>query len=223
MLEVAVQHAIASHGRKNTPELRKQIQSSAANARFAKCGVDAAAQQTGRRLAASLVSCMDTDDPGTPGLRLDCKSLKGYAFPDVTPTNPKSLVERFYSEVWNLADEKAAREILDPALSFRGSLGPSRRGVDGFIEYMRSIHGTLGNYQCIIEDLIATEQRAAARMRFTGVHRGPFFGVPATGRQITWAGSAFFTVAAGKIAEIWVLGDVDSVKQQLGVVGTAAF
>ncbi len=118
--------------------------------------------------------------------------------PDVIQTYPKPLVERFYSEVWNHADEKVAREILDPALSFRGSLGPSRRGVDGFIEYMRSIHSALGDYRCIIEDFIATEQRAAARMRFTGVHRGAFVGVPATGRPITWVGSAFFTMASDR-------------------------
>src|SRR5437879_1772025 len=59
-------------------------------------------------------------------------------------------------------------------------------------------------------------------MRFSGVHRGAFFGVPATGRHITWVGSAFFTIAAGKIVDIWVLGDADTVKQQLGVdVGVA--
>ena len=139
------------------------------------------------------------------------------------PNDPKSLVQRFYADVWNRADEQTAREILHPELSFRGSLGPSRRGQDGFIEYMRAIHAALGDYRCIIEELIATEQQAAARMRFTGVHRGLFFGVPATGRQITWAGSAFFKVAEGKICEIWVLGDVDSVKQQLGAASAASF
>jgi predicted ester cyclase len=80
------------------------------------------------------------------------------------PTDPKTLVERFYAEVSNHRDEKVAREILDPVLTFRASLGPSRRSVDGFIEYVRSIHAALGNYQCIIDDLIATEERAAARM-----------------------------------------------------------
>jgi len=31
------------------------------------------------------------------------------------------------------------------------------------------------------------------------------------------------TIAAGRIADIWVLGDVDAVKQQLGVAGAASF
>ena len=45
----------------------------------------------------------------------------------------------------------------------------------------------------------------------------------ATGRVITWAGAAFFRVHNGRIAELWVLGDIDSVKAQLGAQGTAEF
>jgi steroid delta-isomerase-like uncharacterized protein len=127
-----------------------------------------------------------------------------------------SLVERFYHQVWNRADEVVAREILHPDFRFRASLGPERRGPDGFIEYMRSIHAALADYTCQIEDLVATANRAAARMSFTGIHRARFFGVEATGRVITWAGGAFFTTDGDRITELWVLGDIDRVKQQLG-------
>ena len=47
---------------------------------------------------------------------------------------PQRLVERFYEEVWNRADETVAREILAEDFAFRGSLGPERRGQDGFID-----------------------------------------------------------------------------------------
>lgn len=129
---------------------------------------------------------------------------------------PKLLVERFYHEVWNRADEEVAREILHPEFRFRASLGPARVGPDGFIDYMRSIHEALAGYTCIIEDLVTTETRAAARMMFKGHHRAPFFGVEATGREIAWSGAAFFRIEATQIAELWVLGDIDAVKQQLG-------
>ena len=64
-------------------------------------------------------------------------------------------------------------------------------------------------------DLIATDDRAAARMRFTGTHRGPLLGIPATGRTFTYTGAAFFTSASGLITDIWVIGDVDALRQQL--------
>ena len=129
--------------------------------------------------------------------------------------SPKALVERFYYEVWNQADEKVAREILHPDFRFRASLGPERIGADGFIDYMRSIHTALANYTCIIDDLIMMGHRAAARMTFKGLHRARFFDVEPTGREIRWVGGAFFTTDGRQIVELWVLGDVDSVKQQL--------
>jgi predicted ester cyclase len=95
---------------------------------------------------------------------------------------PSELVERFYHDVWNKADATVVREILHPDLRFRASLGPVRTGPEGFIEYMRSIHDALADYKCTIDDLIETDVRAVARMRFRGLHRGLFFGVPATGR-----------------------------------------
>jgi len=128
----------------------------------------------------------------------------------------RRLVERFYDEVWNEADEAIAHEILHPAFRFRGSLGPERAGPDGFCDYLRTVHRALGDYRCVIDDLIAGETRAAARMRFAGVHRGEFFGVAPTGREISWTGAAFFTTDGERIVRLWVLGDVDAVKQQLG-------
>jgi len=83
------------------------------------------------------------------------------------------LVQRFYHEVWNEADETVAREILHADLRFKASLGPVRTGPEGFIDYMRSIHAGLADYRCVIDDLIETDNRAAARMRFRGTHRGP--------------------------------------------------
>jgi predicted ester cyclase len=138
-------------------------------------------------------------------------------------SSPKELVERFYYEVWNRADETAAKEILYPDFRFRGSLGAEHHGPEGFIAYMRSIHAALANYTCTIDDLIATDNRAAARMTFSGVHRGRLFSVEATGREIRWSGAAFFSTDGRRITALWVLGDVDSVKQQLNAPASSRF
>jgi predicted ester cyclase len=89
------------------------------------------------------------------------------------------------------------------------------KGPDGFITYMRSIHAALGDYQCIIEDIIVSDDRVAAKMTFRGIHKGLFLGVAATGAEVQWAGAAFFTMSEGKISAVWVLGDIDGLKQQL--------
>ena len=129
--------------------------------------------------------------------------------------NTHELVEAFYFEVWNRADETRAREVLGDSFRFRGSLGMERTGAEGFIAYMRDVHRALADYRCVIEDLVTDESRAAARMRFTGRHRAEFLGFPPTGRQITWAGAAFFTCEDGRITDLWVLGDLVELRRQL--------
>ena len=129
--------------------------------------------------------------------------------------SPRELVEAFYFEVWNQADEDRAREILAESFRFRGSLGAERVGPDGFIAYMRDVHRALGDYRCVIDELVTDGDRAAARMRFTGKHRAEFLGVAATGRQITWTGASFFRFEDGKIADLWVLGDLVELRRQM--------
>jgi predicted ester cyclase len=131
------------------------------------------------------------------------------------PTTAQELVERFYNEVWNRADERVARDILDPDFRFRASLGPELRGPDGFIVYLRAVHAAVGNFACTIEELIATADSAAAKMMFHGTHRAKFFGIEGTGRKVHWSGAAFFAMRGGRIASLWVLGDIDGLKRQL--------
>lgn len=127
----------------------------------------------------------------------------------------QSLVEDFYFEVWNKRNLLKAKEILSDDFTFRGSLGDEKRGVAGFLDYVSTVHFALSNYECIIRDLVVTENKVAAQMLFKGVHQNPFFGVQATGKQIQWSGAAFFQIKQSRIAAAWVLGDIDAIKQQL--------
>ncbi len=129
----------------------------------------------------------------------------------------RGLVETFYLRVWNRGDEESARRILSSDLEFRGSTGPTKRGVDQFLGYVRLIRGALSDYECVIEHTVVEPPNLFAKMLFRGTHAGPFFGVPPTGSVLSWAGAALFTVAASRICSIWVLGDVDGLKQQLGL------
>ena len=126
------------------------------------------------------------------------------------------LIGRFYDEVWNRGREQVAQEILAPSFRFRGSLGPEARGPDEFIGYTRSVHAAVAEFTCAVEELIVDGPRAAARMTFSGRHRGVLFGVAPTGRYLSWSGAAFFSSTDGRISELFVLGDVDDLKRQLG-------
>ncbi|MCG8423141.1 MAG: ester cyclase [Proteobacteria bacterium] len=130
----------------------------------------------------------------------------------------RRLIEDFYYKVWNAGDEKTAHRILAPHLAFRGSTGPSKSGVAEFLDYVRLIRNALGNYECVIDELVTEGDRSFAKMIFRGIHVGTLFGVEPTGQQIEWAGAALFRIHDAQISHIWVLGDVDSLKNQLGLV-----
>ncbi|HWM61353.1 MAG TPA: ester cyclase [Rhizomicrobium sp.] len=135
----------------------------------------------------------------------------------------RNLVERFYNDIWNRQDFAAAEEILTPDFRFRGSLGSETIGIPAFLAYAQSIHAALADYRCTIEEMVADDIHIAARMTFTGLHRGRLFGVEATGRTVAWAGAAFFQVAQMRTVSLWVLGDVEGLKQQLGAARSAPF
>ena len=134
-------------------------------------------------------------------------------------SDSRALVEQFYGDIWNRRDYGVADDILVADFRFRGSLGDKTVGVPAFLAYVDSVHAALADYRCTIEELIADKQRASARMMFSGRHRAPLLGVAATGRDVSWAGAAFFTVARDRIESLWVLGDIAGLKRQLGANG----
>lgn len=129
------------------------------------------------------------------------------------------LVERFYSEIWNRHDNGAAEKILAADFRFRGSLGSETIGISAFLAYVDRVHTALDGFRCTVEEMISDEFRASARMRFSGRHRAPLLGVPATGRDVSWAGAAFFTIEGNQIASLWVLGDIEGLRRQLEAIG----
>jgi steroid delta-isomerase-like uncharacterized protein len=132
----------------------------------------------------------------------------------------KALVRRYYEELWNRWDFALADEILGEGLGFRGSLGVSVRGREGFKDYMRTVRGAFPDFHNRVEEMIAEGDRVVARLTYTGAHQGELFGIAATGRRVSYAGVAIFRIAEGYIAEGWVLGDVHGLVRQLGDGGT---
>ncbi|MEK9899523.1 MAG: ester cyclase, partial [Rhodospirillaceae bacterium] len=96
----------------------------------------------------------------------------------------RRLVETFFNVMWNSWDDAAMRAILDPAIDFRGSIGLHVTGHDGFAGYMQTIRDAFSDFHNRIDDLVATDDRAVARLTYTGTHDGPLFEHAATGNRI---------------------------------------
>jgi predicted ester cyclase len=132
--------------------------------------------------------------------------------------NLKDLVESFYADIWNRGDLSFVPKLLRDGFTFRGSLGTERKGHGEFTAYVSMVRGALDDYRCEILDLVTDDLRAFARMRFSGVHTGEFLGYAPSGKRIEWMGAALFTAAKdGRIADLWVLGDIQALTSQLRV------
>jgi predicted ester cyclase len=127
----------------------------------------------------------------------------------------KEQVRKFYRLLWNAHDKGAISSILHEDFTFRGSLEQQKRGHAGFIEYVDMVHNALGDYTCIIEELVSEGDKVFAKMTFTGIHRGGFMGYSPTLARVSWNGCALFTFEGERIADVWVLGDLKSLEEQL--------
>lgn len=127
----------------------------------------------------------------------------------------KSLVRRYYSELWNAWSARALEELIAPDIVFHGSIGTAVKGIEEFGQYVNRIRSAFPDFHNQIEALIAEGDKVAARLTYTGTHRGELFGVPGTGRKIAYQGLAIFECKDGKIARGFVLGDTETLKRQL--------
>ena len=129
-------------------------------------------------------------------------------------STPK-LVEDFYSRIWNHGDLAATSDLLDKQFLFRGSLGVELQGSDAFQDYVRSVRRALLNYWCEILDCVTEQNKAFAKMSFSGIHSAPFRGYEPTGKRVHWLGAALFVLDGDHIAELWVLGDLAGLDEVL--------
>ena len=127
----------------------------------------------------------------------------------------KQQVKKFYKVLWDAHDKDQIPSVLHEDFTFRGSLGHEKRGHAGFAKYVDMVHEALGEYRCIIEELVSESDKVFAKMKFTGIHKGEFLGYSPTQQRLSWNGSALFTFRGDKVADLWVLGDITSLKQQL--------
>jgi predicted ester cyclase len=83
------------------------------------------------------------------------------------------------------------------------------------------VHKAVGKHTVVVEDSLEEGDKVAGRFTFRGIHSSVFFGVTASGHEITWSAAAFFTFRDGLIIDVWFLGDVDGLKNQLGAEADA--
>jgi hypothetical protein len=118
----------------------------------------------------------------------------------------------------DLVDELYAPDYVTHAVG--PDFPPSREGLTLFIQALRA---GLPDLQCPVAEVAAEGDRVAGRFSLRGTHRGPLFGIPATGRPVDVGVMVIVRFdAAGKWVEDWACWDQLGLLQQLGVAPAPA-
>lgn len=140
----------------------------------------------------------------------------GYGCTDVTAA-VETLVRRFYDDLWNRFDARLIPILLTEDVTVRGALGRHAVGHAAFADYLELVRSAFPDFEQAIEavEVDTVGGSAFVRLSCRGTHRGALFGLPPTGRRITCDGAARLEIRDGRIADIWLLGDLHSLVRQL--------
>jgi len=129
----------------------------------------------------------------------------------------KTLVQRWFSEVWNEGRADAIDEMLADDAVIRG-LGANLQGPAEFKRFHSAYRNAYPDVTIDVDDLVAEGDMVAVRWSAIGTHRGDGLGFPATGRRAQFTGMVFVRIKDGRLVEGWTNFDQLGMLQQLGIV-----
>ena len=134
----------------------------------------------------------------------------------------KAVVQRILSEFWLGGNVGVLDELLASDCINHEQSNPELRGKEACKQWANDVR--LANRQgfpdfdIIVEDIVAEDDKVVKRFVFTGTHSGEFAGIPATGKRVTMRGITLYRLAGGKVSEIYWNYDVFGLLQQLGAI-----
>lgn len=127
----------------------------------------------------------------------------------------KAVLRRWFDEVWNKKNSAVIREIMTEETLQHGLTGPGGPPVKGFDEF-EAFHSAFikafPDLRIELGDVVADEDRVAARFTVMGTQEGELQGVPATGKKVQFTGGGICRIKDGKFEEVW--NEVDFPKMQ---------
>jgi predicted ester cyclase len=123
--------------------------------------------------------------------------------------------ERRYGE-YNACCNAHRFDALDAFVAPDVRVNDEAQGLDAYVAGLEAVVRAFPDYRWTLRRLLIDAPWISAQFRDTGTHRGPFLGVPATGRAVDTVELALYRIEADRIAEVWVAADNLRVLEQLG-------
>ena len=113
----------------------------------------------------------------------------------------KALVRGFIDDL-NRRDPASAAEKFDAEKYYSHAWGGDLR--ETWRKQVETAKSTaMTDFQSSVDDLVAEGDRVVCRTTVSFTHSGALFGVPATGKRVTYTSLEMWRIENGKIVEHW--------------------
>lgn len=127
-------------------------------------------------------------------------------------------IRRLIEEVWEQGNIDVADEILAPDIVNRDLMPGAQDGLEGFKHHVEDLRGGSSDLHLEVEFLFGAGEWVTARWRWQGVHDGPIFGIPPSGRRLDVPQLAVWRFENGKAKEFWQRSDETGMVIQMGII-----
>ncbi|MBW2098949.1 MAG: ester cyclase [Deltaproteobacteria bacterium] len=124
------------------------------------------------------------------------------------------IIRRYVAEILNkgtlsVADQIIGEDFVDPAGA------PSEKGPKSLKKVIASFRSIFPDLLVTIDEMVVDGKSIAWKWTATGTHQAVMFGIPPTGKLVTFSGIIIDTIRNGKIVERQGIWDRMGLKNQL--------
>lgn len=135
----------------------------------------------------------------------------------------KTLIQRFFDELWNsrrlgIADEIFSENCQTHQLRSGRGIVAVKRGPSEIKEHVSAWVDGFPDITFTVEQMVAEGDVVVTRARMTGTHDGLWLGIAATGKKVDIRMMTTHKVVDGKIVEDWVLIEALGFLHELGIL-----
>ncbi|HEX9057411.1 MAG TPA: ester cyclase [Ktedonobacterales bacterium] len=142
--------------------------------------------------------------------------------PAMSAEEMKAASRRYMDELYNKGNTAIVYELLAPNFVYHTATPPITKDREGIIQEATLLRTAFPDARITVDDLLIEGDKLAMLWTIRGTHKGDFYGVPPTNKQVTWSGIVLGRIVDGKNVEAWNHVDRLGLLQQLGAIPETA-
>ncbi len=135
----------------------------------------------------------------------------------MAPDDNKALVRRYYETVYNERNLAAIHDFLAPDFTSAGP-GGATMDLSTHAQTLAMSQAALPDLRLTVEQQVAEGDAVVTRWSAHGTQRGPLFGIPPTGKDVTATAIHIHRFVGDRIVEQWEQFDALGMLRQLGAI-----